>query len=255
MTVRTAPWPAGTPCWIDLVTTDADAAQRFYTELFGWEWSAETLAGVDYRTATLDGHAVCGLLQPPDDHPAVWNTYFATDDLERTAAAIAVADGQILDPITQAGERGRFLVAKDATGAVFSCWEAAAHVGCEITNEPGTLVWNELVTRDYDGAKAFYTSVFGHATSEIGDSDHPIALLQLDGHEVANIEPMPPSLPPSVPPHWRLYFACADVDATGKRAVDAGGSVRVEPHDTPFGRWATLLDPQGGFFGVIAPAE
>lgn len=37
MTVRDTPWPVGTPCWVDLMTSDIGAAKEFYGGLFGWE--------------------------------------------------------------------------------------------------------------------------------------------------------------------------------------------------------------------------
>jgi predicted enzyme related to lactoylglutathione lyase len=34
----------GTFCWIDLATTDAESAKKFYSDLFGWETADEQVA-------------------------------------------------------------------------------------------------------------------------------------------------------------------------------------------------------------------
>jgi hypothetical protein len=59
---------------------------------------------------------------------------------------------------------------------------------------------------------------------------------------------------PGVPNHWHVYFGAADADATAARAAELGGSVLVEPFDTPVGRMAVLGDPQGAVFSIIQQA-
>ncbi|MCU0313376.1 MAG: hypothetical protein MUC84_04860, partial [Solirubrobacteraceae bacterium] len=60
--------------------------------------------------------------------------------------------------------------------------------------------------------------------------------------------------PPEVPAHWMVYVAVEDCDAACAQARELGGTVSVEPHDIPVGRFAVLGDPQGAFFSVIAMA-
>jgi predicted enzyme related to lactoylglutathione lyase len=55
-----------------------------------------------------------------------------------------------------------------------------------------------------------------------------------------------------VPPHWAIYFAVEDCDATIEKAQSLGGKVEVQPMEVKnVGRFAILLDPQGGHFAVI----
>ena len=56
---------------------------------------------------------------------------------------------------------GRMAVFADPTGAVFGVWQPKAFAGADLVNEPVSLVWNEVHTRDTDTDKAFYNSVFG----------------------------------------------------------------------------------------------
>lgn len=58
--------------------------------------------------------------------------------------------------------------------------------------------------------------------------------------------------PDEVPPHWLVYFAVTDCDATAAMAQDLGGTILVSPTDIPdVGRFAVLQDPQGAVFAII----
>jgi len=58
-----------------------------------------------------------------------------------------------------------------------------------------------------------------------------------------------------VRPHWLVYFAVSDCDATTMVAAENGGKVVVPPTDIPPGRFSVLSDPQGAVFGVMATNE
>ena len=49
----------------------------------------------------------------------------------------------------------------DTSGAFVGIWEAREHIGAEVVNEPGSVGWNDLMTRDTAAAEAFYPAVFG----------------------------------------------------------------------------------------------
>ena len=55
-----------------------------------------------------------------------------------------------------------------------------------------------------------------------------------------------------IPPHWLVYFAVDDCDATAAKAKSLGARVGVEPFDVEnVGRMSILADPQGAGFAVI----
>jgi predicted enzyme related to lactoylglutathione lyase len=60
-----------------------------------------------------------------------------------------------------------------------------------------------------------------------------------------------PATPFDVPAHWRVYFSVTDADAAAQRVRDGGGSIGVEPTDTPYGRMSMVADPQGAAFVLI----
>jgi uncharacterized protein len=56
---------------------------------------------------------------------------------------------------------------------------------------------------------------------------------------------------------WRLgavCFAVADCDAAVARARELGATITIEPMDTPIGRFAAVIDPQGASFTLMQPA-
>lgn len=55
---------------------------------------------------------------------------------------------------------------------------------------------------------------------------------------------------PAVPPHWNVNLQVADTDAVAAHAAELGGTVLIEPMDTPGMRNAVLLDPQGAAFSI-----
>src|SRR4051812_44061900 len=154
----------GTPSWVDLASPDPDASARFYGGLFGWEATdpgpVEESGG--YRMLQRDGRNVAGLGPTQGEgQPAMWTTYVSTDDAEAVAAKVREAGGRVMmDPFDVLGA-GRMAVFVDPAGAYISVWQPQDHHGADVVNEPGSLCWNELATRDIDQAKAFYGAAFG----------------------------------------------------------------------------------------------
>ena len=116
-------------------------------------------------------------------------------------------------------------------------------------------MWNEFLTRDYDGAKEFYAKLFGYTYTDIGEGDMQYSTIEVGGNTVGGIGALPAQVPAGVPPHWRVYFAVDDADATAEKIVALGGAVQRPPMDMPYGRHADVSDPQGAHFSIIKPAS
>jgi hypothetical protein len=250
----------GTPNWVDLGTPDLDAAEAFYGQLFGWSFdegeNPEETGG--YRSAMLRGKPVAGLMplmQPAQ--PVAWSTYISVADADVATARVREGGGTVMVEPMDVLEIGRMAVFADPTGAAFGVWQPRSFDGAGVVNEPGALSWNELNTRDLGAAEGFYGPIFGWTfeTQDMGGAGS-YTTINLGGSPVGGILNMTErGVPEEIPPHWQLYFAVEDADATLDRAKRAGGSVMVEPIDLPIGRFAILTDPQGASFAVIALAE
>jgi predicted enzyme related to lactoylglutathione lyase len=252
MVERSVPWPTGTPNWVDLAADDPAAAARFYAGLFGWE--CEHQSSRDYWVCKLDGEDIGGIgrKQPGTEHlPSRWTTYLATDHLDLTLDAVTTQQGRQLMEPRDVEVLGRMAIAADPNGAIFGLWQAAEHIGTERTADPGTLVWSEALSQDYETARAFYTSVFGYRAEEIGGHETRYAALYAEDKPVAGTGELHPDFPADTPPHWLPYFATGSTDDTVSQVTGGGGELVGKPLETDFGRMAVLADPEGARFAVI----
>ncbi len=254
MVTRDTPWPSGTPCWVDLGVGDISKAIAFYTALFGWNVERGGPETGGYSMANMDGRPVAGIgpKTGPPEAPAAWMTYLATEDADVTAAKIKGAGGQLLMDPMDVMDAGRMTIAADTTGAAFAIWQARAFPGAQLANVPGAITWNEQMSRDFEGAKAFYAAVFGYEYGDMSSDGFSYATLLLGGHEVGGIGQYPEGMPSRPPAAWTTYFATANTDASVARVTKAGGSVIRPAEDSPYGRTATVADDQGAVFSLIS---
>ena len=244
--------PPGTPTWVDLATPDVDAAIAFYGELFGWSAPAPAEGGGGYRMFEQDAKVVAGVgpIMGPGQ-PTAWTSYVSVADADATVAAARAAGGMVLLEPMDVMEAGRMAVVADPVGAALGLWQPGRHGGAELFNEPVSLAWNELNTRDVEAPKPFYRAVFGWEAETVPQGDHVYTSWQLDGRPVGGMVELPSQAPAEVPSHWLAYFAVNDPDATAERATAAGGRLVFGPMEIPAGRFAVLADPQGATFGIF----
>lgn len=247
-------YPDGIFCWIDVSTTDPEAAKAFYTGLFGWEAEDRpTDMGPVYTMMLMDGKSVAGLgpLSPnlqAQGVPAFWTGYIKSSDVDATAARVTEAGGVVIMPPMDVMSQGRLMMAQDPTGAMFGVWQPRNHHGSQLVNMPNTLVWTELQTRATAQAIPFYAHVFGW-TETTDDTGYTV--FAQNGRRHAGMFGLGDSMP-NVPSNWALYFMVADLGATLANAQALGGRVLVPP--TPagaMGDFAVLQDPQGAVFTVM----
>jgi predicted enzyme related to lactoylglutathione lyase len=264
----------GVPCWVDTSQPDPEAAVDFYSGLFGWVYADVMPPGSEgkYFIARLRGGDVAAVGSIPEAAPpvAMWNTYVAVESADDTASKVRDAGGgAVMEPF-DVMDAGRMAVFTDPEGAAFLVWQAKQLKGAQIVNEPGSLNFNGLATRDVERAKSFYGSVFGWTTLTIdggaqmwtlpgyGDyleRDNPGLRKQVAeaggpaGFEdvVASINPIADDQP-DTPAHWSVTFGVDDADATAARAAELGGKVVVPPMDAPWVRMTMISDPQGATF-------
>ncbi len=258
----------GTPCWVDLSTTDIEGSKAFYSTLFGWEWEQhERIDPISdefhiddgyYHVASLQGHTAAGLMLQHQEQvkmglPPVWNVHMAVDDIEATMRKVEVNGGSVMVPAFDVKNIHRMAVATDPTGAVICFWQAGEGIGAEIVGEPGSFNWVDLVTLDQATAAEFFVKVVGmnqecHEMPGLGN----VHFLRVGEESVAAIAPPPME---GVSPHWETYFAVADCDASCAMVTELGGSIVLNPFDIPPGRMAVATDPAGATFAIIKPAK
>jgi predicted enzyme related to lactoylglutathione lyase len=288
----------GVPCWVDVSEPDPEVAQDFYGGLFGWEFVDAMSEGSEGEYFIARGEAkgssifdlsgevyagdVAAVRSIPDAAPprAMWNTYFWVDSADDTAAKVRDAGGEVVTAPFDFVDACRMAVCADPEGAAFGVWEAKAHKGAKLVNDPGAPVFNGLNTRDVDAAKSFYGSLFGWQTGPIGGGaegwtlpgygdwlereHHPNLRKQMAeagaprGFEdvVGAIIQIADDQPSDTPAHWSVTFATANADETAAKATALGGKVIVAPFNAP---WSTstytiritfIADPEGATFAA-----
>jgi len=249
--------PPGIFGWVDLSTSDVEAAREFYTGMFGWDGTdVPTPMGPVYTMFRIDGRLVAGMgPQPPGmaaaGVPSMWNSYIMVEDVDAVLDHVVAAGGTVTMPGMDVMTEGRMAMIADPSGAVVGLWQPQDHRGAELFNVPGALTWNELQTRDLDAATPFYERVFGWRWAPMDDSGYLVGHLDTkEGEDTSNCGAMatPPGVPAEAPSLWNVYFAVADCDASVTRATELGGTVFLPAMAMGPGRFAGISDPTGAMF-------
>jgi uncharacterized protein len=116
----------GTACWTDLNTPDVAAAQRFYTNLFHWDFQTAPADSSGYLHIKSGGEPIGGI--PPVSNynpqlPPHWLIYFLTSDCDSTAASTKELGGHVVVPSTEIPNTGRYAALKDPQGAIFAVFQ------------------------------------------------------------------------------------------------------------------------------------
>ncbi|AVH22765.1 VOC family protein [Nocardia cyriacigeorgica] len=253
----------GDPCWVDVYSSDPDRTIAFYGELFGWTAERDDDFG-GYITFRSGGKAVGGGMgRMPDDpdSPDQWTVYLAVEDAEATAKAAVAHGGQVVVAPMAVGDLGSMAILGDSAGAGVGIWQAGTFGGFETAglveggqwrDHHGAPSWFELTTGDFTGSVEFYRAVFGwDDLFPISDTpEFRYSTLHSTSPMLGGVMDGSTFLPPGSPGGWSVYFGADDVDATVAKAVRLGATVTAPAEDTPYGRLATLVDPNGARFSL-----
>jgi len=247
-------------CWHDLMSTDPDVSQEFFTKLFGWTVSPMDLGEMGpYRMLFNGEESIGGIvpLEPEVPIPSHWIGYVTVDDVDAALSYATDHGGRSCVPGTDIPNIGRFGVLTDAAGAVVSPFKS-------IHEEPeeegpsmpsvGSFCWNELLTNDVETARAFYSEVFGwsHVEHDMGPMG-TYTMFRAGDQDRAGMMTMPEQA--GAPPHWLAYVLVTDVDAKAGEVTAFGGRIHCGPMDIPgIGRFAVAADPTGATFALFKGA-
>lgn len=247
--------PEGHFCWIDLAAPDLNKAKKFYGSLLNWTFQDIPMQGNDVysiaRRAEGDTGAMYRLTEEMQSQsiPGHWQSYIKVENVDKTVEKWKKAKGTVIMEPFDVFDKGRMAVVKDPTGGVVSLWQAK-QVRKFATGTPGTLCWNELLTRDLEAAKKFYSQVFDWHYEDLKE-ETPYTVIHNHGHAIGGIMAMPPKVPTQMPPFWAIYFAVENYDNFAAAATKAGATVACPVQDVPYGRFACFKDNQGIHFSAI----
>jgi uncharacterized protein len=248
----------GSFCWLELATTEQNAAKQFYGSLFGWAINDFPMGpGEVYTMFNLEGRNAAAAFNMNQQMraqgvPSHWMLYMAVTSADDTAAKAGQAGGKVLAPPFDVFEFGRMAALQDPTGANFSVWQPKQHTGTGITGVPGTICWADLSTTDPARATTFYTSVFGWEISP-GQDNTGYLHIKNGADFIGGIPPAQYG-PPNAPSHWLIYFVVENCDASAAKAKDLGATLHMPPSTIEkVGRMAIVADPQGAVFALFQP--
>jgi len=115
----------GEICWRELATRDLEAANAFYSGMFGWTIERSKVTPMDYREIHQNDTACGGMMQidekwGPEPPPSHWSTYIAVENADETVEKITANGGGVRVPPFDAPGVGRMAMVTDPSGAHFA---------------------------------------------------------------------------------------------------------------------------------------
>lgn len=258
--------PHGEHIWYELLTTDLVAAQRFYGDLLGWQFTDSGQNHYHVVTNHLGGEAlaVAGAMtlttemQNGGAKPC-WLGYIGVEDVDTSLKRLTAAGAAVLMPAWDIPDIGRMALLSDPQGIPFYIMRGASREPslAFAFDRPriGHCAWNELVTPAPDAAWKFYSEEF-HWEKD-GEMDMgPMGKYEFIRHRPASgggvigaVMPKPDAIPQG---QWNYYFRVADIDIAIDRIKAGGGQLLNGPDEIPGGEYSLqALDPQGACFALV----
>ncbi len=241
--------------WVDLSTTDQEAAKTFYAGLFGWAADDQPVGdGVHYSMQEIRGLDVAAISPQPQQQrdagvPPLWNSYITVASADEAAERAGQLGATVHAPPFDVMDAGRMAVIQDPQGAFFMVWEPRANIGAQLVNAHGAFCWNELFTPDVDASLSFYGDLFGWTSHPFEGSPEPYYVVQNQGRGNGGVRPLGDS---GMPPAWLVYFAVEDVEASLSQVESLGGNRVAGPIDIGVAKVGIARDPQGATFALYA---
>jgi predicted enzyme related to lactoylglutathione lyase len=247
--------------WYELMTSDTEAAGKFYSDVVGWttQQMPETPDGTPYTTFNVGDVGMAGMLKLTG-HTG-WVGYIVVDDVDAHIQKVVEAGGTLFRPVTDIPGMLRFAVMSDPQGAaicLFTPDPAMPSPQRPAPPTPGTIGWHELYTSDLEAGFDFYSKLFGW--TKVNDMDMG-AMGVYRIFDEGDQQPMgdggmmvkPPHIPVSC---WTFYFNVDSIAAAVERVRAGGGQVLNGPMQVPGGSWIINgQDPQGAMFSLVSGTE
>jgi predicted enzyme related to lactoylglutathione lyase len=213
-----------------------------------------------YTIFQSDGSDVAALYTMREEEkkmaPPHWNAYVSVESADKAAARAKELGGTAIMEPFDVMEHGRMAILMDPTDAVFQVWEPRKNIGVGKIDEPNSLCWTELMTKDAAKAGDFYSKLFPWKTEAMSMPNAPPYTLFKRGEAGAGgMMQIQPEMGP-IPSHWLSYFMVDDCDVETAKAQAEGAQILVPAQNVPnVGRFVILKDPQGAAIGLLGPAK
>ena len=244
--------------WYELMTTDVAAAAKFYADVIGWKAQKSPMPNMDYMLFNAGATQVAGAFALSPEQlghgaPKAWVGYVGVPNVDRAAADLKAAGGQVWRGPDDISGVGRFAMVSDPQGAAFALFNSArpeegspADVG-----KPGHVGWHELYAGDGASAFDFYAPQFGWVKGDamdMGAAGKYQIFGPAAGTMIGGIMTKPAQM---AVPAWLFYFNVPSIEAAVPKIKSGGGQVANGPMEVPGGQWIVRgIDPQGAHFAL-----
>ena len=248
--------------WYELMTTDAKAAEKFYTAVVGWSAKDAGMPGMSYTLLSAGEAQVAGMMTMPSEactpgwKPG-WVGHIGVSDVDDYTKRVKQGGGRVDREPTDIPGIGRFSVVADPQGASYMMFKGAGEMPKPpAMMTPGTVGWHELHAADWDKAFDFYSGLYGWKKRDAMDmgpmGTYQIFAASTSGPNEAIGGMMTDTQGPT--PYWAYYFSVPSITAAVARVTDKGGKVLHGPVEVPGGMWIINgQDPQGAMFALVGP--
>jgi predicted enzyme related to lactoylglutathione lyase len=249
----------GKVVFVELVTPDIVAAERFYGQMFGWKFLDEQHGKHVFSHAFVNNRPIAALVQKPlpvnEDRQSAWLSFMSVADVDAAEKEAVAHGGKVLHEAHTLPDRGREAVLADPQGAAFAVLASSSGDPEDAIAEPGEWIWSSLATSDPENGAAFYQSLFDYEVFEQPAGEHSQHLLLATGDFArASVNSLP--VKGSTHPHWLNFVRVKDTVSAAQKAVNLGGRILVEPRiDRHGGKIAVIADPAGAPFGLMEWTE
>lgn len=123
---------------------------------------------------------------------------------------------------------------------------------------PGMFCWVDLMSKDMNAAKSFYSGLFGWDVVDMDTQGGPAyAGFMKDGKQVGGLGQMSGDMANAgMPAMWNSYVSTDDVAETCRKVEAAGGTVAMPPMKIlDAGHMAVVQDPTGGHVSLWQPGS
>lgn len=247
---------SGSPCWLELSTSQPRDAMEFYQKTMGWEYVERSDGtGQPYYVATLVGEPVAGI-RPVRRGLADWTVHLATADLPALLQHSDLLGGNTIETSHTVPGVGTMALVAAPAGAVFGACQLAPDWAF-LAGVPNSLVWLEFITHRAPQADQYFGELFGYTGQQVGNGVDDDYMVWYAGEDsVIGRAQMMPGTPQHVPARWVAHFRTPldrEFDDAVVEAHEAGARLHFLPYSSQLGRVAMMSDPTGVRFALIDP--
>ena len=257
-------WSHGTFFWNELRTRDLEASKKFYEGAVGWTFDNESAnPQSDYWVAKSGGMPAAGIIEMNENEwkgiPDHWFCYIAVDNVDERAQLVQENQGKQYGPLFDIPDIGRVAIVEDSSGATIGYMTPdipdEAMQGDWDMSPYGKFFWNELMTKEVESAKKFYSKTLDWTYDQVPSASGGEYWVARSGtHHAAGIFEMVGAEFKGIPANWFSYIAVKNIEESCNLVKKSGGKLMKPVFEVAdVGKFGIIEDTCGVCFGFMEP--